>query len=280
MEIYLKNEKDNYTLIDTQHLGNYKYGTEGRVYNYNDFALKVHWNKVNPRYCLDEKTAKLLLTIDTQRILLPRNTIYVKNKNDKYLYKGYATKYINNIKPLKDITTINSLKLLEELELLYEDCNILTQNNIILYDLDYEENILYNGEIYFVDPGKYLTYEYDDLGIINIKTLNSALSFHIFFLQNNYEFMKHNTKEIINEYLGDFDESEYDKVDKIIKKIYTQDYQKFKKKYNKYYDYILDIIYKYETINKYKAKLIKDVIDKKNKHISEKHSKCLKKIII
>jgi len=135
------NEEMSMRLLSTE-------GTEGNVYQIGDRAVKIY----RP-FCLknrlDENTVDYLKTIETKRILLPREKVTDKNG----MFCGYTTEYVRPVNR-ELLTKLKMKKLLEEIKLFEQDTDILTEKNVSIADLTYN-NIEYSDGIYFCDPGSF-----------------------------------------------------------------------------------------------------------------------------
>lgn len=280
MEFLIK-DNGSYITLNKDKLLDKKSGGEGDVFRYNDSAIKIYNNEDVIR--LKEDEAKILTDISTKRILLPDKLLYTK-EDGKVSFNGYKiSNYINDTKPITEISNLESSKLIEELKLIYKDIDNISLNDVFLCDLDTVDNILFNGNIYFVDPGKhYVNYplDYYYLKIENEHVMDEALIFHILFLQDNYYFLKENTMNVINNHIGEFDPYFYNMAHYIIKNIYFSEKVDFKfKKYKNFLEYVLEIISNYGTLNNYRATLIKEALDNKNNFVDKDEIKFLRKII-
>lgn len=128
-------------------------GTEGKVYRKNDFAYKYyHRYSYCSRLSLEE--TQLLENVSTDRILLPRDTLYTCFGK----FKGYTTHYIQNLGFIHYMGLPADL-IVQDFHLLNRDCEILGKKNILIYDLmpkdERVQNYSFNHGLYFVDPGKY-----------------------------------------------------------------------------------------------------------------------------
>ena len=128
-------------------------GTEGKVYRKEEFAYKYyHRYSYCSRLSLEE--TQFLETISTNRILLPRDTLYTCFGK----FKGYTTHYIQNLGLIHYMGLPTEL-IVRDFHLLNCDCDVLGKRNIIIYDLmpkdDRVQNYSFNHGLYFVDPGKY-----------------------------------------------------------------------------------------------------------------------------
>lgn len=151
-------------------------GTEGKVYKKENYAYKYyHGSSYCTRLSLEE--TQFLESISTNRILLPRDTLYTYFGK----FKGYTTCYIKNLGLIHYMGLPTSL-ILQDFHLLSGDCKVLGQKNIIIYDLmprdERFRNYSFNHGLYFVDPGKYhMDFSLSDEEVVleNIKSVEKFL---------------------------------------------------------------------------------------------------------
>lgn len=107
---------------------------------YNDYCQKIRLNKVEI-----EQMSK----INTRRIIMPSVALLDKKKKAK----GYKMKYINSL-GYDSFYKMPKNKLTEELKILEDDVNLLTDNDVLLDDICITNTIFNNGA-YLIDPGSY-----------------------------------------------------------------------------------------------------------------------------
>jgi len=111
------------------------------------------------RFYLNYENLNILKTINSNRILLPTNIVYnykhFFGKQNKKNYIGYTTKLIKNVKDKKEIISLSSNILYDEIDELINETRYLSKNRVQLVDIRNNNNIVFNGNIYFVDPGLY-----------------------------------------------------------------------------------------------------------------------------
>ena len=171
MLIYIKDKeidfnKDDYEFIES--------GREGEVYHIGKDAVKIYHDFPSKAF-LDKDTVKYYKKIKTNRILLPRKMVY----DSDYKMIGYTTPYKKNYN--QTVNLITGQKLNEDLHLLKEDTNILTNANVLIEDL-HRDNMVYDGSIYLVDPGSYIVNRYHDIRTskYNLEAVNSFVIDELF----------------------------------------------------------------------------------------------------
>lgn len=125
-------------------------GKEAEVFKFGNSALKVY-KEFCSKYRLTEKEAEALTKINTQRILLPRELL---RDPDTLEFKGYSTPFIE---PCSKAALLNSKmdSFLDELEVLEDDMELLASHGVDVADFILD-NMIYDGRIYFCDPGSYV----------------------------------------------------------------------------------------------------------------------------
>ena len=159
--------------------------------------------------------------------------------------KGYMINpYIDNAKKFDEITKIKTDVLIDELNYIYDDIDILTKERVAIYDLHTNSNIMYNGKIYFIDPGSF-EYDYKDgLKRHNLDHINESLFKHLILLQNNYKYLDKNNKYIFENYFGGYNHKIYLLANELIKEIYEN-----------YYTYYKNIFYYFNGTNHIKYQI-------------------------
>ena len=149
-------------------------GDEGFVFKEGDRVLKIH-NPIPLKSVLDEDTAVKLTKLNTQRVLLPGK------ENDSLLFDGdgnfvaYKSKYVKNLR-IRNLLNLDSQRLKEEATLLKEDVLMLSNANILMDDLLFQNFVFHYG-IYLVDVGSF-RFIFDDVLSIyqqNMKELDRGL---------------------------------------------------------------------------------------------------------
>ena len=103
---------------------------------------------------MDIEDAIKMTKIDTQYILLPRRLIF----KDNLIFAGYTTPFIEGHNTFLRNTLINSSidELTDIFNKLYSDVYTLSINRIIITDIiGNEDNLIFNGSFYLLDPGYY-----------------------------------------------------------------------------------------------------------------------------
>jgi len=274
MEIYIKNN-DSYINIDTNLLEKIGDGYEGIVYSYNDMAIKV---KTNFETTLSYDDAIKLKRIITNRILLPKNIVCYNKPQNKYTYIGYTTKLIDPIDKNK-VIYMNPNTLYNEILLLNNDIKKLSNNKILISDIsENDDNFIFNGHLYFVDPGSYI---YDNNCSVNevlknnIRELEGGIFLNVigfgYCLDSIYEELV-NIMKIDKNYLTE-------KFLIYIRNIYYDYHYKRLENYedSKQIDYLLKVLEKYGDLQKYKYSLLNEYLYNKNHNSTD--DKILRKII-
>lgn len=156
-------------------------GSEGRVYLKKDSneAVKIFWDNNSSPMVLED--AMKMCHLKSTYFLLPRNIIYDEDGR----YSGYSTKAVKRI-PLISDNLLKSLPvntLINLIKELYEEIKYLSENGLVLNDIITNHgNYLYNGKLYFIDPGyyKFRDYEYVKILYSNIRKINIFLNSHVF----------------------------------------------------------------------------------------------------
>jgi hypothetical protein len=146
-------------------------GNTGDVYKYKGVAVKVF--KEDKKLPIDEDTSKYLSTIKTDRILLPKKLLFNNNA-----FKGYSYKLVSKKGTGKKIITLSKEELINNIKILENDIENLSSKKVLLNGL-IPENIIFNGELYLVDPTKYTIldlYSTQELEILNKYQLHLLLT--------------------------------------------------------------------------------------------------------
>ena len=274
--VYYENE---YINLNTEGLDKYDKGKEGIVYFYKDLAIKIY-HTFPKKYKLNFDDVKFLSKIETQRILLPRSVVF-KIGDNKSSFNGYATKRVNNIQDFKEVENLGKSKFIKELQLLKKDIDILTKNNIQIRDMEHKNNILYNGNIYYVDPGSFIKNTSSILNKKNYDEIDASLKKNIFMHQNNNKLLMEEIDDIITKKYGKYNKDYANNLLSIIKGIYNYDYH-FNyvfSKHKNYLDYLINILEQYDSLHNYKSTLIENVIENRSEYRNKENIKILKNLI-
>lgn len=129
-------------------------GTEGIVYKYKNKALKIYYPEaINDGFGSKEKNHLYLTNIQTKQIILP-NSLFYNVIND---YSGYITEYQedpNRGEVNTNIINSTSRNFIKNLRIVENDINTLSKNFVLMADVK-KQNVIYNGTLYIIDPGRY-----------------------------------------------------------------------------------------------------------------------------
>ena len=181
-------------------------GEEGKAYRKGKFSYKYYrtWSEFNR---LNLSDTHYLENIETERILLPRHTLY----NVFLQFKGYTTFYVKDLGLLHYMSLPKEL-ILDDFRLLKKDCLTLANSHVVVNDLTpnsyFVTNHSFNYGIYFYDPGRFIrNYE---LSVDDIyKENRTQVDFFIY-----HRVLSRYTTDVIGKQKYD-----YDKLEKF-KKIY------------------------------------------------------------
>lgn len=145
-------------------------GQEAVIYRFCDRALKIYKD-----YCwkdrLSEEDAQRLSKISSTRIVLPKELIYDRNRKfcgySRDFYMSYAISHIANM-DMEDF--------LKELDLIYRDVEVLSENKVSIDDLDVG-NFIYDGQIRIIDPGSYCFLDSADSKVVMRDNLSIVREF-------------------------------------------------------------------------------------------------------
>lgn len=129
---------NNLSLLSTQ-------GSEVIAYNDENTVYKIYRDdyKFAHKFCLD---LDYLSSLKTSRILMPESKLF----QDKKLV-GYTMKLVSNPNNILDAPMSS---LLDELSIIQNDIETISKANVRLFDIN-KSNYIYNGGLYFIDPGNY-----------------------------------------------------------------------------------------------------------------------------
>lgn len=185
----------------TQEELDYRYldeGKEAKIYEYGDEVLKLYKDYC-PKMRLSEKDAFSLSQIGTEKVLLPKRIIH--DEDGKFL--GYTTKRIYGSSKLC-IPKMKMKKLVDELDIIMTDLKILADNHYDVADFTLN-NVVYDGGLYFVDPGSFMQVKnFDDRFKYssNMATLNE-------FMLDDFFYLVLLSKKYRNKFDDNFDRADY-----------------------------------------------------------------------
>lgn len=177
-------------------------GVEAKVYRHGDEALKIYRD-----YCfkprLDENSVTRLSSIPTKRVLLPKRSIY--RIREKKSFAGYSLFYVNS-KPFDEMVNIDMEHFLNELDIIKDDMKILTNNGVVVEDLNIS-NILYDGRLYFCDPGSF-SFDENPLNPL-LNSSSNIMSLNEFISDSVFDYIATLIDRYYQGFAIDFDISEY-----------------------------------------------------------------------
>jgi hypothetical protein len=191
-------------------VGNFNNGT---LYNVKNYTLKVYDKNIEE--LPSEKTMRYLSKVKSLQIFMPNRLLY---SNDKFC--GYTIKNVNKNGRFNKIISTPKDQLLDSIFTLEEEIKFISDKRILLHDLDLED-IHYNGELFIINPDKYLVLNSnsDLIYDTNILELNSLLSRLVSKELNSEKVLKRNIVRF-NNLLKDKDiyTSNNDYLDEILSK--------------------------------------------------------------
>ena len=210
----------NGKIVDTNDMKVLGGNFEGMVYEYNGSALKVYHQ--NPdKIVLPQDTCNDFTKIKTNAILMPDNLVYAYDENNQLYYRGCGTKLVKGEIPLSEMwQTLSKDKLQQQGDILYDDLETLTNNNVEISDLECLGNFIYNGNMYFCDFGNFKFSTMPNLYNSNLNALNEALHSQLILLGKSKEFLEEEFCNMTNSNL-EFTEDFYN----FIMKIYNDTYE-------------------------------------------------------
>lgn len=138
---------------EIRHLSKIAQGKNGDIYRYRNDALKIFKDGQPP---IDEKTARYLQDITTNRILLPKKLLFYNAA-----FRGYTLKLITKKGISRKIVNTGRDELLFGLEAIEEDAEVLSRKRVLLNGIS-PKNTIFNGELYLSDPSKYTIFQTAD----------------------------------------------------------------------------------------------------------------------
>ena len=202
MELFIDGKKVRYNPYDMKK----DICLEVEVYKIGAKVVKFFQQNPSKKVYISKKSIEKMKNIKTNRILLPTAALLDKKRK----IRGYQMDYIKNLGE-DSYFYLDKDKLREENKLLKADIEILSDNNVLIDDLNPLNTIYHNG-LYLIDPG---SYQYDpsidknQAYEINIERINGYLIFDII---RNYHLKKYSildnyasfafSKKINNEYIN------------------------------------------------------------------------------
>ena len=208
MLLYIDDEKVNFSKSDLENRYINK-GREGKVYQYRNEALKIYTDELKYRKKLTESEVIKMSSILTDRILLPKRPIYNESKE----FIGYTTSFKIEA-PKERIGLMKFKDLISDLELIKNDIDIISKNNIELDDLNCGSLLMTQSNLFIGDPGAYTisnSSDTSDLYNYNVKKMNYYFTRMIFL---EYLKLTKKEKEVLKEYFSIDSEFFIDKIDK------------------------------------------------------------------
>jgi len=148
-------------------------GMEGTIYRLGEDALKIY-GKYPGKDRLNEEDAKRLSKINTNRFLLPKEFIY----DDENNFIGYSTQFVEDYN-FKNARYLSMEDFCDELNILYDELELLNDKLVDVEDFTLY-NVIYNGEIYIVDPGSYRFVK--DMGFLHADNKHKLNEFVVWYL--------------------------------------------------------------------------------------------------
>lgn len=143
-------------------------GNSGDVYRLKKCAVKIYKDDVNVPF--DESTARYLSTIQTERILLPKNLVFYDDA-----VRGYSMKLVTKGGSRRIITTPRD-KVVNGIRRVENDAEKLSNKKVLLNKVT-PENSVFNGNLYLCNPSGYSILE-----ISSAKDLERINKFQIHLL--------------------------------------------------------------------------------------------------
>lgn len=170
-------------------------GREGKVYEYNNLAIKIYSDYFKYRKMLTEEDIIKMKKIKTDRFLLPKETIF----NEKKELVGCATDFKIEA-PKTRIGLLNMKEFLEETKKIKQDIYILSENHIRLEDLNRGSLLMTQSNIFITDPGAFEFSKSSDIEPIIKYNINQINRFFIDMVLNEYLKLTKNEKQLLKEH--------------------------------------------------------------------------------
>ena len=143
----------------------------GDVYRYKNTALRIFKDGEEP---IDQETAEYLTNIHTERILLPKKLLFYNN-----VFKGYSMKLVPQKGSGQRMIAAPKDELIGSVIALEKDVDKISQKKVLLNGAN-PGYVLYNGELYLVNPAGYSILELEKSE--DLKRLN-AYQIHLLLIE-------------------------------------------------------------------------------------------------
>ena len=162
------------------------FGLEVDVYQIGDEVAKFIKRCPGKKIFLDKSSIEKMKQIDTKRILLPTTVLLDK----KHEFRGYKMDYIENL-GVDSYVSLDKENLVRENDLLKEDLVKLSDEKVLIEDLNHENTSYHNG-IYLIDPGSYkidTNLDSNQVYGINLDLVNHYLIYSVLrnYVLNKYQ---------------------------------------------------------------------------------------------
>ena len=159
---FIENEKIVSYPCDNEHY--LDHGEEADVYHINDSVIKVFKSSasVTTRHRIDENFCNKFSMINSKRILLPTSSLYSITTKE---FNAYKMDYVENF-GIDNFFLLSREDLAQEMKLLKEDIGLLSDNSILINDLDTLKNVSFHDGLYLIDPGSYMLDKNNEKGKI------------------------------------------------------------------------------------------------------------------
>lgn len=135
-------------------------GVDGIVYKYHDKAIKLYHDSFYIKEHLSIKQIETLSLIPTKKIILPKEAL--KNNDNNF---GYIMKYID-LNHQKNILLEEIYTLTKKIKQIEEELMLIGKNNFLLDDFK-TENLIYNGDLFLIDPDSFVFEQGIDFSLKN-----------------------------------------------------------------------------------------------------------------
>lgn len=120
-------------------------GSEGRVYRYNDLAVKI---LKNPTYPHIEDGYNFLQRLNAERFTLIKDKIYENNRMIGFTMDFVDDKY-------EPLDYVPMSKFISDFKMINTDLSMFNKNKVYLVDV-HKQNVLFNGSTYVIDTNSYM----------------------------------------------------------------------------------------------------------------------------